>query len=103
MKLTLGERFIVLGILPKESNFATLRISRELQKVLAPTEKEFKEFEIHQEGDQLKWNKKGIEEIEIEIGEKATDIVVDALKELDKTKKLTAQHVSLWEKFCEKE
>ncbi len=99
MKLNLGERFTVLGLLPKENNFVTLGVVRELQKVLAPTEAEFKEFELTQEGDKFHWNQKGIEERSIKIGEKAKDIIIEALEELDKQKKLTFQTVSLYEKF----
>ncbi len=99
MKLILLERFTTLGILPKESNFATLKIVRELQEALSLSEAEVKEFELKQDGGQYKWNKKGNEEREIKIGEKATDIIVEALKELDNSKKLTPNHVPLWEKF----
>ncbi len=101
MKLNLGERITTLSILPKESSFATLKIARDLQGVLAPSEEEIKEFEVSQEGQQIKWNAKGVEEKEIEIGEKATDLVVEALKELDTQKKLTARHLTLWAKFIE--
>ena len=101
MKLNLNERFTVLGILPKESNFATLKIVRELQGVLAPSEAEFKEFEVKQEEGQIRWNKKGLEEREIKIGEKAADVIKEALKALDKEKKMLPQHVPLWEKFVD--
>jgi len=99
MKLNLGERFTTLGILPKEGNFTTLKIVRDLQSTLAPNESEFKEFEIKQENEQIKWNKKGIEEKELEIGEKASDVIIEALKQLDKDKKMMPVHLSVWEKF----
>jgi len=99
MKLNLGERFTALGVLPKEGNFTTLKIVRDLQNILAPTEQEFKEFEIKQQDTQIAWNKKGAEEQEIEIGEKATDVIIEALKQLDKDKKLMPSHLSIWEKF----
>ena len=99
MQLKLIERFTILQILPKEGNFATLNIIRKLQEALATTEEEFKEFGIVQEGDQTKWNEKGLEEREIKMGEKASDIIVEALEKLDKEKKLTPQHMSLYTKF----
>ena len=102
MKLTVFERMMLLPILPKESNFVTLRIIRTLTESVGLNEKEFKEFGVVQEGDQIKWNPKGNEEREIEIGEKATDIIIEALKKLDKDDKLTGQHISLYEKFVEK-
>jgi fructosamine-3-kinase len=99
MKLNLSERLTILGILPKEGSFVTLQIIRDLQKNLSPTEEEFKEFEIKQDAQKIGWNAKGAIEKEIKLGEKAQDIVVEVLKELDKNKKLSLQHVSLWEKF----
>jgi hypothetical protein len=36
---------------------------------------------------------------EIEIGEKASDIIADALKSLNKAKKLTESHIPLYERF----
>jgi len=62
-------------------------------------EKEFKEFDIKQTGEQLTWNEKGNEEREIEIGEKAMDIVADTLKKVDKEGKLNNNMLSLYEKF----
>ena len=102
MKLNVMERLTTLGILPKEGNFTTLKVLRDLQMKLSFTEEEFKEFEVKQEGDQIRWNPQtGNEEKEIEIGEKATDLIINSLKELDKENKLGAQHMSLYEKFVE--
>jgi len=99
MELNLMERLMAVQILPKEGSFVTLKITRDLQGVLAPSEAEYKEFEVVQDGEQTKWNEKGREEREVVIGEKATDILVEALKNLDKDKKLTLQFMSLYEKF----
>lgn len=99
MELNILERFKILQILPQEGNFATLNIVRDLQTSLSPTEEEFKDFEIKQVGDQTSWNEKAIVFKEIKIGEKATDIIVEALEKLDKENKLTAQHISVYEKF----
>ena len=102
------ERLTILNILPKEGNFTTLKILGKLKESLAVSEEEYKDFEIRPETDdkgeqtgRVTWNEKGIAEKEIEIGEKATDIVVDALKELDKNKKLTNEHYTIYEKFIE--
>ena len=99
MKLNLLERLKVLQILPAEGNFATLNIVKTLRESLAPTEKEFKDFGIVEKDGAISWNEKGREEIEIEIGEKATDIIVEALKKLDEENKLTAHHLSIYQKF----
>lgn len=99
MKLNLSERFAVLQILPKEGNFATLKIVNDLRLVLAPSEADYKEFEIFQEGEVLKWNEKGAEEREIEIGEIATAMIVAALKKLNDDEKLTQGQFTIYEKF----
>ena len=99
MKLNVLERITALGILPEVGNFATLKIVNDLKMSLGLTEAEFKEFEVKQKGDQMMWNEKGAEEREIKIGEKATDILIEALRKLDEDKKLTNQHFSLFEKF----
>jgi len=99
MKLNIFERLVLLPILPAEGNFVTLKIVKNLKENIALSESDFKEFEIKQEGEQINWNEKGNEEREIEIGEKATDIIIESLKKLDKESKLTERHFTLYEKF----
>ena len=99
MKLNVLERLQLLQILPKEGNFVTLKIVKTLLGNVSVGEKEFKEFDIKQTGEQLTWNEKGNEEREIEIGEKAMDIVADTLKKVDKEGKLNNNMLSLYEKF----
>ena len=102
MKLNLSERFEVLRLLPEQGNFATLKIVSDMRTNLAPSEDEHKKFCIQQQGDQILWDSaKGAEAVEIPIGEKATDIIVDALKKLDESGTMTARHMSLYEKFVE--
>ncbi len=102
MKLNVMERLNVLSVLPKESDFATLKIVRVLQDSVGFGEAEWKEYGIKQKDGSTTWNpEKGSEEKEIEIGEKATDVIKEAFKELNNKKKLTAQHLSVYEKFME--
>jgi hypothetical protein len=99
MKLTLLERLTIQKILPQEGNFATLKILDSLKMSLAPSEEEFKEFGIVLEQGKATWNEKGLEEREIVIGEKASEIIKETLIELDKNKKLSTNHISIYEKF----
>ncbi len=99
MKLTLLERLTLQKVLPKESNFTTLKVLNALKLALAPSEEEFKEFGIEVGEGKATWNEKGLEEREVEIGEKATDIIKESLIELDKNKRLSVDHISLYEKF----
>ena len=106
MKLTVSERFVLLGVLPPEGSFATLRVIRELQKNLSFSEKEFKDYSIKIGYDNGKstanWDvAKGNISKEIPIGEMATKIIVDQLKKLDNEKKLKPIMMTIYEKFVE--
>jgi hypothetical protein len=101
MELNLKERIILLNILPKQGDISTIKIVRDLQDNLAPTEAEFKDFEITQEGSQYFWNEKGKIPKEIEIGAKAKQIIRDAILALDKAKALTQDHLTIYDKFVE--
>ena len=97
MKLSLAERFAIQKSLPKEGSFTTLKILNSLRMSLAPSEEEIKEYNIREEDGRIYWTE--LEEKEIEIGEKATDLIVEALKTLDKSNKLTNEHFTIYEKF----
>jgi len=101
MKLDVLERITLMQILPKESNFVTFKILISLKSALSFNEKEYKEFGMleNKEAGTIHW-KKSVPK-EIEIGEKAKDIICDALKELDKAKKLNEQTFALYDKFVE--
>ena len=47
-ELTLSERFAILGILPAEDNFATLKVMRKLREQLSLTEAEIKGYGVIQ-------------------------------------------------------
>lgn len=103
MKLSIAERIVIGSILPRENTFITLKVVRKLRDALSFTEKELKQFEIKEVGPQITWSKKvSKKEVEIEIGERATDVIEIALKKLDETKKLENKHFTLYEKFVEK-
>lgn len=98
MKLNVLERFGLLHALPEQGNYADLKIVRQLRENLSFGEEEQKELEFEELPDgRIKW--KGEPEKEIAIGEKATDIIVAALKKLNDTEQLTRDHLSVYEKF----
>lgn len=101
MELKVFDRLMLLNILPTEGNFLTLKIVTQLRQDLSFTEEELKRFEIVQDGGSVTWNRIADEPKEVAIGEKATDIIVEALKKLNDTKKLTMQHYKLYERFIE--
>lgn len=99
MNLSLLERVVVLSILPREGDFATLRILTNLRMSLAATEDEIRSWGIESDpvANRTTWKVDG--EADIPIGEKATDIIVDALKKLNREKKLPLEAMSAYEKF----
>lgn len=101
MKLNIGNRLVLLGILPKEGNFVTLRIVRKLQEDLSFSEDELEKYKIVQSENKVNWDSKidSKDQKDIDIGGEATVIIVKALKDLDKSEKLLPNHVPLYEKF----
>ena len=103
MKLGISERINLLGILPTESNYVTLKIVADLKLELSFSEDEIKENEIesHKDGEKVFtiWNQQKAKDKDVSIGEKATDIIVDALKKLDGENKINDQTATLYEKF----
>jgi hypothetical protein len=99
MILSVEERVIILSLLPSEGSFATLKILSQLRMGLSFTEEELRKWEIVEvpaEG-RITWRDDG--EAEIPIGEKATDLIVDALKKRDREGKLPMQAMNVYEKF----
>ena len=102
MKLGLAERFFLIGILPTEDDYATLRMSWLLKMSLSPTAEEYKEFEIeqHPESGMITWNDAGKAYIrDIPMNDPQTTLVRQILVDLDKKKKLNISSFSLFEKF----
>lgn len=99
MELSVLERLMAIGVLPAEGDYATLKILNQLKLSLSFSEKEYEEFGIvvDMENDRTTWTTDGV--TEIPIGERATDIIVNALKERNRKKTLSADMMSLYEKF----
>ncbi|HAM39793.1 MAG TPA: hypothetical protein DCP69_00260 [Candidatus Omnitrophica bacterium] len=99
MNLSILERLVVSKVLPKEGDYATLKILTALRLALSFSEEELKAWGITSdlETGRTEWKENG--EADIPIGEKATDIIVDGLKRLSKEKKLPLEAMSIYEKF----
>jgi hypothetical protein len=102
MELNVFNRLILLNILPKEGDFTTLKIVRKLREDLSFSEEEHKELQFKQENGSIQWQQNADINKDVPIGEKASDVITDVLKKLDKDKKLTDQHYLLYEAFVEK-
>jgi len=106
MKMSVMERLILMGLLPKENDFATLKIIRELQGELSFSEADHKELNFkNNPGGGSTWSASGAEKIglkKIDIGDKAKSIIVDELKKLNDQKKITNELFDIYERFVEK-
>lgn len=103
MELNVFDRLILLNIMPHEGDFTTLKIVRKLREDLSFSEDEHKALEFKQENGQVQWKQEGDKPKDVTIGEKASDLIADVLKKLDKEKKLQEQHFTLYERFVEKD
>ncbi len=101
MELKTFDRLILLNILPKEGDVISLRVIRKLRDDLGFTEAEIKALEFHQDENGIRWKTEADQPKEIEIGDKAREIIRDRLAELNKQKKLTEEHIPLYERFVE--
>ncbi|KKN22565.1 hypothetical protein LCGC14_0913680 [marine sediment metagenome] len=99
MKLSVQDRLVLLNCLPTEGDFTMLRIVRELRESLSFSEADHTEFELKVDDGHVGWNPQKAVDKEVEIGGKGTAIIVKALGQLDTEKKLTENHLSVYEKF----
>jgi hypothetical protein len=97
MKLNVLERVTLLGILPTEGSYITFKLLTNLKSELSFSEVELKEFDIKESDGRIFWTKS--EDKEIEIGDKAKEIIKEALKKLDEAGKINEGNASLYERF----
>lgn len=126
MQLNVMERLLLLGILPKQGDFLTLKILRKLKESLSFSEKELEELSFKQKvacpqcgqsmsspepvtcgtcdelmtpTGEVSWKLSKDPNKDIHMGNKAESTCKQALEDLDKKKQLEEKHLSLYEKF----
>ena len=108
MKLSVLDRIMLLNVLPREGSFANLKILRIARENISFSEEENGLLKFRQEGDKTLWNDTMISEgklvptvpeCEFILGKVVTNLIVEELKRLNDTQKLTESHFSLYEKF----
>ena len=99
MELTTLDRLLLLGILPAEGDVTTLRIVRDLQRDLSFSEQEYADLQLVQADGQVTWDRSHDQPKDVSVGLKATNLIVGVLQRLSDDKKLTSQHLALWDKF----
>jgi len=99
MKLTIPERIVALNLLPKEGSVTTLRALTKMRMQIAFSEEELRDLGITSDDASGRTSWKRNVEVDIPFGEKATDIMVEALRKLNDQKRLPMEALSLYEKF----
>ncbi|GAH64815.1 unnamed protein product, partial [marine sediment metagenome] len=106
MKLNIIDRLILLEILPKQGDFITLSVVKELADKINIKEEEFKIYGITRipsldGGTTYKWDdKKAKIEKDFNITDTAQQIISDAFKTLNDQKKLTIGMMGTYKKFA---
>lgn len=99
-ELNVGERLIILSILPKEGNIITVRVIQGLTQRLGLTSEEITEYDVKAENGVTRFNIKALEPKDFEFHDVEMDIIRTQLKKRDTDQKLTAEMITIYEKFC---
>ncbi len=99
MELTVGERLLLLDILPVQGSMVTLRIVRELREALSFDEAEHVTLNLREDGNIVRWDTAQAQDKEIPIGPKAMDLIRTRIKELSEDNALRLDHLPLCDKF----
>jgi DNA-binding transcriptional MerR regulator len=99
--LSVFDRLMIVNILPSESDITTLKIIRDLKSQLGFTESEHEKlcFNVDKQTGSVRWKTEHESDICVEIGSMGSMIISEQLKILNEKKKLTVEHISLYEKF----
>ncbi len=103
MVLEVYERLGLTEVLIPEGNLVYLKARRDLISKVGLSADEIKEYEVVQKDNLATWNPKKVKEKDIQFTGGESAMIVDALRELEKTEKLKDHQVSLYEKFVEGE
>ena len=105
VSLTMGERLVILGTcLPQENDIVYIRTSKNVREALLPTAKEEEEYEFQRQDidgvPKLLWRADKEHDVrDFDFTPRAFKMIQDNLKNLSDQKKLTVEHVDIWDKF----
>lgn len=100
VKLNVGERMIILSLLPKEGSIITIKLIRELILRLGLSAEEFVEFGIQQNETSIAFNEKGKEQRDFELNEVEVELIRTSLKDLNTKNKIIPEMIPIWDMFC---
>jgi hypothetical protein len=98
-KLNVEERLLLLGLLPDRGDLLTGEIIIALKKDLSFSEGEMEQLKMKQEGDHVYWDTGVHLTKEIDMGAKATSIIIDKLDGMEKQGQLPISHIPLYKRF----
>jgi len=102
MEFSIGERLTLMLLLPREGDFLSLKLVRALREEVSESLGRDEESGVLTKEDGLyKWATEQDHLVEINLTPKATAIITEALEKLNKQKKLTENHISLYERFVD--
>ncbi len=101
MLLNGQERLVLLNsVLPPEGTLLTMKLMHDLRDALGLSEAELATLNVKGPSQQIGWEAlKDLPDKEVEIGTVLKSEIVTSLNKLDAEKKVTPQHLSLFEKF----
>jgi hypothetical protein len=103
MLFTVVERLLLLNALSVVGDFSTLKSVRGLREEFDFSDKEHALLRFSHQGDgSIQWTENGARTVgpkEVIVGPKANQIIVDSLKALDQRKRLSLDHLALFERF----
>ena len=102
MKCSVSDRLILLQVLnasPIMGSYLTIKIARKLRENLSFSEAEHKEIGLVVEGQQVHWDVAKDIPKEIEMGDKALELIKTGFKALEEKHLLGMEYLDLYEKF----
>lgn len=101
LELTVKERVILPSILPAQGDKLTQIMVRSINEKVTFSEKEIKDLEMKSDSAGIRWNPEKAKEslFSFEVSDAEKMILKDASKELDTTKKVNQDNLSLVEKI----
>ena len=101
VKLSVFERLMLNDTLPAQGDITTIRIVRQLREDLSFSEEEHKQLKFQEEDGMVHWDEAVSIEKDVEIGDKAHEIIVKAFEQLSQKEAFTEAHLKVYDKFIE--
>jgi hypothetical protein len=100
MMLSVLDRFALLSVLPKESDFLTMRLVSGLHgKVgFSPEEHGALKFSVNQDGT-VTWDQGAASECEVALTDAECDLIAMSLRSKNDSRQLSLDHLSIYDKF----